>query len=153
MGNIFNTDFIEFIEALNLFKVEYVLIGGYSVIIHGYNRTTGDMDIFVRASVNNHLKLQKAFGYFGMFMGDMNLENFLDVEKNDVFVFGRPPVSIEIITKIKGPDFEEVYKSAFDFKIENNIYVKTIHINELRRAKQASNRPRDLDDLDNLKMQ
>lgn len=45
MSNIFNEDFIYFIQALNNAEVKYVLIGGYAVIIHGYQRTTGDMDI------------------------------------------------------------------------------------------------------------
>ena len=150
MGNIFNRDFIEFIESLNAFNVEYVLIGGYSVIIHGYNRTTGDMDIFVNRTKENYLCLQKSFKHFGMHLADMNLENFLNVETYDVFTFGRPPVSIEIITKIKGPTFEEVYSKAFDYLIERAVKVKTIHFNQLIEAKMASNRPRDLDDIEHL---
>lgn len=45
IGNIFNQDFREFLNALNNNKVKYLLDGGYSVILHGYSRTTGDMDI------------------------------------------------------------------------------------------------------------
>ena len=44
MGNIFNQDFQEFLLALNEKKVNYVLVGGYSVIYHGFPRTTGDLD-------------------------------------------------------------------------------------------------------------
>jgi hypothetical protein len=47
MGNIFNEDFRDFITALNKSQVDYMLVGGYSVILHGYSRTTGDMDIWV----------------------------------------------------------------------------------------------------------
>jgi len=36
MGNIFNTDFREFLLALNKHHVKYVLVGGYSVIYHGF---------------------------------------------------------------------------------------------------------------------
>ncbi|MFT7481861.1 MAG: hypothetical protein ACI8WW_000791 [Oceanospirillaceae bacterium] len=43
MGNIFNSDFRDFIQALNNTSVDYLLIGGYSVILHGYVRTTGDV--------------------------------------------------------------------------------------------------------------
>jgi len=43
MGNIFNEDFQDFIQALNNNRVEYILVGGFSVILHGYSRTTGDM--------------------------------------------------------------------------------------------------------------
>jgi hypothetical protein len=41
MANIFNEDFREFIQALNTYSVDYLLVGGYSVILHGYSRTTG----------------------------------------------------------------------------------------------------------------
>ena len=47
MGNIFNKDFRDFIAALNKNEVRYILVGGYSVILHGYSRTTGDMDFWV----------------------------------------------------------------------------------------------------------
>ena len=48
MGNILNDDFRDFIEALNKNKVDYVLVGAYAVILHGYRRTTGDMNIWVK---------------------------------------------------------------------------------------------------------
>ena len=47
MGNIFNEDFRDFLTALHRNGVRYVLVGGYSVILHGYSRTTGDLDIWV----------------------------------------------------------------------------------------------------------
>ena len=44
MGNLFNEDFRDFLAALRRHQVRYVLVGGYSVILHGYSRTTGDLD-------------------------------------------------------------------------------------------------------------
>ena len=43
MGNIFHEDFEDFIVALNNNEVEYMVVGGYSVILYGYSRTTGDL--------------------------------------------------------------------------------------------------------------
>ena len=43
MGNIFDSDFRDFIQSLNDNDVDYLLIGGYAVILHGYRRTTGDL--------------------------------------------------------------------------------------------------------------
>ncbi|MEM7374504.1 MAG: hypothetical protein AAF587_38280 [Bacteroidota bacterium] len=37
-------DFREFIESLNANGVEYLLLGGYAVVMYGYVRATGDMD-------------------------------------------------------------------------------------------------------------
>ena len=43
MANIFNDDFRDFIDALNKNEVEYLLVGGYAVILNGYRRTTGEI--------------------------------------------------------------------------------------------------------------
>ena len=58
MGNNFQTDFRDFLTALNDQEVRYILVGGFSVILHGYARTTGDMDIWVERSTENYLKLK-----------------------------------------------------------------------------------------------
>ena len=102
MGNIFNKDFRDFIEALNHFNVEYILVGGYSVILHGYSRTTGDLDIWVNQTVQNYNRIKKAFGLFGMPLFDMTESNFLENKHFNVFSFGRPPVSIDLMTEVKG---------------------------------------------------
>lgn len=54
MANVLNEDFIEFITTLNACSVEYILVGGYAVIYHGYNRTTGDLDIWVNPTSANY---------------------------------------------------------------------------------------------------
>ncbi len=41
MANIFNEHFSDFIKTLNNSNVEYVLVGGMAVILHGYVRGTG----------------------------------------------------------------------------------------------------------------
>jgi len=58
MPDIFNQDFLEYIELLNKHNVEYVLVGGIAVNIYGYRRSTGDMDLFVNPTKENHLKLR-----------------------------------------------------------------------------------------------
>lgn len=45
MTNLFNEDFRDFIQALNNNNVKYLLVGGYAVILHGYIRSTADLDI------------------------------------------------------------------------------------------------------------
>ena len=56
MLDIFNPDFIDFLELLNKNEVEYLLVGGYAVILHGYIRSTGDMDLWVKKSKDNYLR-------------------------------------------------------------------------------------------------
>lgn len=149
MSHIFNNDFQEFIEALNTSKVEYILVGGYSVIIHGYVRTTGDMDIWVGKTEENYNRILQAFLIFKMQIFDMTLENFLRSEI-DVFRFGVPPSRIDLMTNVLGLSFIETFNRSCIYKYEG-FDIRVIHINDLRTAKQVSARPRDINDLDNLK--
>lgn len=148
MANIFNEHFREFIQALNENDVEYVLVGGMAVILHGYVRGTGDMDIWVNKTKDNYKKLVKAFNQFGMPVFDMTEKAFLGNEF-DVWGIGVQPVRIEIMTAVKGLNFEETYKLS-QFYDEEEIKIRFIHLNHLIEAKKAAGRFRDLDDIDQL---
>lgn len=149
MGNIFNEDFIDFLKAINQQQVEYILVGGYSVILYGYSRTTGDMDILVNKTKENYQRLQKAFHDFKMPVFEMTEDNFLHNPHLDVFTFGRQPVAIDIMTSIKGATFDELYLKAIQIDVDDML-VKTIHVNDLILVKKASGRYKDLDDLENI---
>ena len=147
--NILNEDFQDFIKALNSEKVKYILVGGYSVIVHGYHRTTGDMDIWVEPSQDNYNLLINSFSKFGFPTNAITIENFLNTQDQDVFTFGRPPMAIDILTMVKGLDFTESYALS-EIHIINDIPVRVVHLNHLKQAKKAAGRYKDLDDLNNL---
>lgn len=149
MGNIFNSDFRDFLTAFNNNQVRYILVGGYSVILHGYSRTTGDMDIWVERSEENYARIKLAFDEFRMPVFDMTNENFLHHPIWDVFTFGIPPVAIDLMISVKGLTFTDVYERSVIFKDED-LEIRTIHKNDLIVAKQKSGRSKDLDDLENL---
>jgi len=149
MGNIFNTDFRDFISALNKNEVRYILVGGYSVILHGYSRTTGDMDLWVDRTQDNYLKIRQAFEEFGMPVFDMTEKNFMHHIVWDVFTFGIPPVAIDIMIKLEGLDFASAFLRSIVFRDEE-IEIRTIHKNDLITTKQRAGRSKDLDDLENL---
>lgn len=150
MQNIFQSDFSDFISALNVSGTEYMVVGGYAVILHGYYRTTNDLDIWVNKSPENHFKLRKAFAIFGMPLFDMTLENFMG-DEFDVFSMGRMPFQIDVITKLKGVEFADAMKQAEQKELEG---LKVIFLNlaDLIKAKTASGRHKDLDDIEKLSM-
>ena len=149
MADIFNEDFRAFIQSLNNNNVEYLIVGGYAVILHGYRRATGDMDIWVNQTRENYGKLVKAFNEFGLPIFDMTERNFLSSEIADVFSFGRPPVSIEILTPLKGVEFQDAFTVAQTFE-ENGLLIRFIHKINLIQAKRAAGRYKDLDDIEKL---
>ena len=135
---------------MNENDVEYILVGGYATIIHGYNRTTGDLDIWVNQTEENYNKIVNAFHLFKMPLFDMSKNKFLHDPGIDVFTFGRPPVCIDIMTKLKGLSFADVYKKVELSEVEKGLCTKVIHLNDLIKAKKASNRPKDQDDIEHL---
>jgi len=79
----------------------------------------------------------------------MTEENFLNHAVWDVFSFGTPPICIDILVKIKGLEFEECFASSQIFK-DDGLSVRTINYNHLLHAKKIANRPKDIDDINNL---
>lgn len=148
--NIFNTDFQDLISDFNTFEVEYILVGGYLVILHGYNRTTGDLDLWVNPTMENYLKIIKAFSFFGLPTEAISLDEFLDTVKNEVFTFGVSPVSIDILTSVKGLVFQEAFEQSAWYELEENLSVRGLSKSDLIKAKMASGRNKDLDDIENL---
>lgn len=148
MADYFNEDFRDFLKAFNNHHVEYILVGGMAVILHGYVRTTGDMDIWVKKTRDNYGRIVKAFDEFRMPVFDMTENNFLS-DKFDVWMFGAEPVKIELMTAVKGLDFDEAFKKSLIHQ-EDDLPVRFLHINSLIDAKKAAGRYKDLDDINQL---
>ncbi len=147
MADLFNQDFQDFIEALNKAEAEYILVGGYAVILHGYIRSTADMDVWVNKTASNYQKLKKAFHLFGapVFSEAEFLGNDFDV-----WAIGIEPNRIEVLNKVKGIEFYEAYPLCKTFT-QNHVQVKYIHLNHLIQAKEAAGRFKDRDDVEQLK--
>jgi predicted nucleotidyltransferase len=52
--------FLEILDALEKEKVDYVLIGGFAMVLYGMPRATQDIDIFIKYQQENIERLQKA---------------------------------------------------------------------------------------------
>ncbi|MEP5611793.1 MAG: nucleotidyltransferase [Cyclobacteriaceae bacterium] len=151
MADLFNEDFVEYIQLLNKYEVEYVLLGGMAVNLHGYRRSTGDMDLFVNPTEKNHSKMEKVHSEFGMMMGEMDkVRNFTDTSKYDVYTFGVSPVQIDVMTACKGITFDEAYKNSERFIIDKKTPINVVEYHVLVKAKKAANRSRDIADIEEL---
>jgi len=140
-------EFKEFAKLLNDLKVEYLLVGGYAVVLYGYVRYTGDIDFWVNSSRENANRLVAVLDRFGF--GSLNL-NSEDFTKDDQIIqLGYPPNRIDIITSVTGLKFSDCYKKRRSFSLDD-IQIQTISLDDLKKNKKASGRYKDLDDLENL---
>ena len=140
-------DFKEFLKSLNLNRVEYLLIGGYAVGIHGHIRATNDLDMWVNISPENAARIDRALREFGFAAAGLTSSLFL--ARNNVVRMGVPPIRIEILTSISGVEFEPCYAERETIRIEEMV-VPVISLARLRQNKAASGRAKDLADLEGL---
>ena len=140
-------EFKEFLKLLNAHGVEYLLIGGYAVAYYGYPRYTGDIDVWIAVSEANAAKVVAVVRAFGFDTPDLTQDLFTD--PSCMVRLGREPMKIEILTTVSGLQFEEARQHAETVALDG-VDVAIISLADLRINKQASGRPKDLADLDNL---
>ena len=145
-----NEDFSEFARLLEEAGVRYLIVGGYSVALHGFPRYTGDIDFFVAISLENASKLVDVFDAFGF--GELGLcEN--DFTQTDYVVeIGREPRKIQVLTGIDGVKFEHAWERRVSVSM-NGMTLKFIAKEDLIANKRAVGRPKDQIDLLELEKQ
>lgn len=140
-------DFKEFIQSLNANDVQYLIIGGYAVALHGHPRYTKDLDVWLESSETNAVKVVKALQDFGF--GSLGLSDKDFVEPEQVIQLGYPPNRIDLLTYADGVIFTDCYERRMTVEI-GGISVNFIGLEELKKNKMASGRPQDLADLSAL---
>lgn len=140
-------DFREFLRLLNAHRVDYLLIGGYAVAVHGYPRATVDLDVWVRSAPENADRIVSALREFGF--DSPLLDRRLFLMPDQIVRFGVPPFRIEILTTIAGVDFDACGGRGELLDIDG-LRVPVIALADLKVNKRAAGRHKDLADLENL---
>jgi len=145
--DIFDEDLLKFWRSLTKTGVRFLMIGGVATNLHGYHRTTNDIDLWVDNSSSNRKKLRAAFKDYGI--GDFqSLETMQFVAGWSTFRLDSN-LEVDIMTNVKGLEnysFDEAFQMAsiadiFDLKIP------FLHINQLITSKKAANRSKDQIDV------
>jgi predicted nucleotidyltransferase len=140
-------DFKEFLRLLNANRVEYLLVGGYAVGLHGYPRATIDLDVWVQPTPVNAERILQALREFGFAVPV--LEPTLFIDPGSIVRFGVPPFRIEVMTSIDGVEFDTCLARAVEFDLDG-VRVPVISLADLKVNKRAAGRHKDLADLENL---
>ena len=142
-----NEDFRAFIGLLESEEVDYLIVGGYAVAIHGFPRYTGDIDFFVAINEGNAGKLLRVFAEFGFGDIGLSLDDFL--QESFVVEIGREPRKIQILTGIDGVTFDECRTRRVEL-VSDGLRMKFIGKEDLVRNKTISARPKDRIDVEEL---
>jgi hypothetical protein len=140
-------DLREFIELLNSWSVDYVIVGAHALAFHGHPRYTGDLDLLVRPSPENAARLQQVVSQFGFASAALSAQDFLVSEQ--VIQLGRPPNRIDLFTSLTGVDFDEVWAGRVLSELDG-IPVAFIGREAFIKNKRVTGRIQDQADLEAL---
>jgi predicted nucleotidyltransferase len=134
-------EYVRVLEALEKEKVDYVLVGGFAVILHGMQRLTRDIDIFVKMVPQNIEKLRNALQ--SLFQ-DPSIEKITieDLREFPVIRYGSPKgFYIDILARLG--DVATYYDLEYEVVDFQGIKIKIATPEILYRIKKDTVRPED----------
>jgi hypothetical protein len=141
-----NPDFRDILELLLEKGAEFVVVGAHALAVHGVARATGDIDLFVRPTPVNAVRVCAALRAFGAPLALHGVSEADFTTPGVIYQLGLPPRRIDLITHIDGVAFEEAWQGRIVHEVDG-MQVPFLGRVELQRNKQAAGRPKDLADL------
>ncbi|MDQ3682569.1 MAG: hypothetical protein M3352_05790 [Bacteroidota bacterium] len=148
--NIFYTDHRLILQKMIDNRVDFILVGGYAVIYHGYDRLTGDMDIWIKPDNENKKLLLLALKELEFDEEGISVIDNWDFTKPQLFHIGNKPDLTDFMTHISGVKYETAKQNAIQTTIDG-LAMHIIHLNNLIENKQSTGRLKDLVDVEYLK--
>jgi len=115
--------------------------------VHGYPRSTMDIDLWVMPDPENAILVLQALEDFGAPTDNLTQN---DLQKESlVFQIGVAPRRIDILTSVDGLNFKEAFSNSQMFEIDG-IPVRVLSTADLIKNKRATGRTKDLADAESL---
>lgn len=141
-------DFDEFIGCLTARGVEFLVVGAYALAFHGAPRFTGDLDLFVRPTLENAARLLASIEAFGFPALELTAEAIVD--RRRMLEMGIPPVQLHVMSAISGVEWDDAWADRAEGRLGEHT-VAFLGRESFLRNKRAAARPKDLADIDALR--
>jgi len=152
------------VSALQSAEVRYLVVGGLAVAAHGHGRATFDIDLVVQLQPDNISRAMKALESLGYrptapvpaahFSDPLQRESWIRDKNMVVFQLHsdrHPETQIDLF--VSEPfDFNIEYGRAMIGEILPHLSVRFVCLETLLRMKQSVGRPKDLEDIRQLKL-
>jgi hypothetical protein len=141
--------FLQVIDQFEKENVEYVLIGGFAVVLHGFPRLTQDIDVFIRPTEENVKRLQTALKNV---FDDRSIDEITydELARYPVIRYGTPDgFNIDIIAQIgEAIQFDDIEYDVMEVEAHR---LKIADEHSLIRMKENTMRETDQADVRFLK--
>ena len=140
---LLNPDYRDMVECLLREGVDFMLVGGYAVALHGWPRTTFDIDFWIMANPENAKAVMRAIKAFGAPLQGLTEDDFH--RPGMVFQIGVEPQRIDIISAVDGLDYADASSRAVKMNVDG-LEIKVLSLDDLIINKRSSGRPKDVAD-------
>jgi predicted nucleotidyltransferase len=134
-------------KALNNNQVEYITIGGFAVIYHGYLRGTADLDFWYRPTLHNFHQIIKALDELNI--DTQELKSIVFDPKKTYLRIPALGFRTEFLPVIEGLQFDQAIKESKIQKIDE-VEIRILSFEDLIKSKTKANRLKDLLDIEEL---
>ena len=141
-------DFDEFLASLIAHGVEFLIVGAYALAFHGAPRFTGDLDVFVRPTIENGSRLLAAVRAFGFAAESLTPADVADGRR--MLQMGIEPIQIHVMSAISGVTWDDAWTDRATGTLGSH-QTAFLSRDTFLRNKRAAGRPKDLADIDALK--
>ena len=142
-----NPHFVEILRAFRDEGVEHPVIGAHALAVHGHVRATLDIDLWVRPTRENAARTWRALEQFRAPLSKVRLDDFAEPEV--LYQIGVPPSRIDIMTSVTGLDFDTAWPNRV-MATFGDVEAPVLGLDDMRTAKRAAGRLKDLADLEEL---
>ncbi|RPI45626.1 MAG: hypothetical protein EHM59_09625 [Betaproteobacteria bacterium] len=152
------------VASLNATGVRYLIAGGLAVAAHGYLRFTADVDLVIELDPDNIVAAFTALEALGyrptvpvtakQFADQSQRERWVNERRMQVLNlfsdrFRTTPIDIFVTEPF---DFQQEYANAMTSEIAPGCAVRFVAIQTLITMKTVAGRPKDLDDVEHLRL-
>jgi predicted nucleotidyltransferase len=147
-------------KILNTHSVEYLIVGGTAVALHGYLRQSHDpsgqlmekhdLDFWYNPTYDNYFHLLDALGELGLDVTEFKEETIPNPQKS-FFRLEQENFQMDFLPELPGLS---KFRQSFEKRITSKIYdieISYISYDDLIKNKAALGRSKDQEDIDQLK--
>jgi hypothetical protein len=143
--------------TLDRHGVDYVTIGAFAVIAHGYVRATADIDLVARQDRDNLERLAAAFADLDARLRGVDAD-LLEIDPTDPavlangasFTLDTDAGPVDYLNDVPGADDYDALRARAVETEAAGVRVRVAGFDDVIRMKRASGRPQDLRDIANL---
>jgi hypothetical protein len=153
--------YLNLFKALKTHNIDYLLVGGLAMNLHGVPRMTMDVDLVIALEASNIAKLAGLAKELGLYPNvPVKLEDLADANKREVLFEEKNLIALSLISNtpatptvdivIHHPlDFQEAYTRAVERDISGTP-IMVASIQDMIIMKKAAGRAQDLSDITHL---